>query len=123
MKLRSGKTITHEVIKKVQTNYPYEFNCDTIVLFENKKRFILRRGSDRDWALYVDNPKTMMLITHSPYTSLDMFNSGCIKIRYNDKKNSVFIKRPIASYTLEFKNADEYALFKSLRLDNYFNFY
>lgn len=135
MKLRSGK-ITDAVavpvapvvpvVVKAPTQDPryvvaMEINNTTVGLWENGRKFVCKRGGQRDWHLNVYKDKHMMLVLHSPYTSVDYFENKPAKITYDDETLSVMIKRPVVSYHFKFEDEAEYQTFKNLKMEEIYN--
>lgn len=122
MKLRSGK-ITDAVVapKKLMPGELMEIDNTTVGLWENGKKFVCKRGGQRDWHLIVYNNKRMMLILHMPYTAVDRFDNKPAKIAYDDETLSMMIKRPEISYRFKFEHEAEYQTFKNLKMEEIYN--
>jgi hypothetical protein len=86
-------------------------------LWENGKKFVIRRGGRRDWHLTIFNDNSMMLITHKPYTEVDYFENRPAKLTYDDTTQSILIARPVISYRLKIDDAAVYQSFKDLGLE------
>ena len=136
MKLRSGKTtdavvpVVAPVVVKAPTTTQdqdpryaviMEINNTTVGLWENARKFVCKRGGQRDWHLNVYKDKHIMLITHSPYTQVDYFENNPAKITYDDEAACVMIQRPIISYRFKFDDEEEYLKFKDLKLEEIYN--
>ena len=122
MKLRSGKItdatlVTPVAPKKLMPGELMEIDYTTVGLWENGKKFAIRRGGERDWHLTVYKDKRMMLILHMPYTAVDRFDNKPAKITYDDENLSIMIKRPIISYRFKFEHESEYMAFKNLKME------
>ncbi len=86
-------------------------------LWTNGKKFAIRRGSERDWSLYIYNDNSMMLVLHNPATSVDYFDSRPAKITYDDATQSILIARPVTSYQFKINKLSVYQSFKDLKLE------
>lgn len=86
-------------------------------LWENDKKFVIRRGGSRDWKLYIHNDKSMMLILHKPFTAVDRFDNRPAKITYDDATQSILIARPVTSYRFKIDDEAVYQVFKDLKLE------
>lgn len=90
-------------------------------LWQNDKKFVVRRGGKRDWHLYIHNDNSMMLIIHNPFTTVDYFETRPAKITYDDATQSILIARPVESYRFTLDNADVYQTFKDLKLEEIYS--
>lgn len=86
-------------------------------LWENGKKFVVRRGGHRDWHLTIFNDNSMMLIVHRPDTEVDYFDNRPAKITYDDATQSILIARPVISYQFKIDDAAVYQSFKDLKLE------
>lgn len=99
-----------------------EIDNTTAGLWEDGKKFIIRKNSERDWCLTIYNDNSMFLLMNKPYTHVYRFKEKPYVITYEDNGNWIMITRrdnlegaPDLAFKLE--NKKQYEAFKSLKLE------